>query len=81
LTEIPESLFAGNVNATTFVRCFYRCSNLIKVPEGLFENNVNATNFLGCFDECSSLKEIPEGLFQIMLMQQTLVGALVNVLV
>jgi len=45
---------------------------LTEIPEPLY--------FLGCFDECSSLKEIPEGLFS-NLMQQTLVGALVNVLV
>jgi len=37
VTEIPEELFANNVDTAIFIGCFSECISLRKIPEGLLK--------------------------------------------
>lgn len=63
LTSIPVGLFDKCIEVTSFMTCFYFCSQLQSIPEHLFDNCTKVTSFYACFFGCKQLQSIPKGLF------------------
>lgn len=63
LKSIPEGMFDGLSNASTFDQAFVNCSALETIPAGMFKNNVNVTTLTKCFQNCTSLKAVPAQMF------------------
>ncbi|HPD00726.1 MAG TPA: hypothetical protein PLA01_05185, partial [Acetivibrio sp.] len=54
LTEIPEALFANNINVAHFDYCFSGCSNLTGLAPSLWLRT-NVTKYNTCFYGCTKL--------------------------
>lgn len=64
ITEVPEGLFDGFVNATQFNSAFEGCTSLVTLPAGLF--NTEAISFSNTFKGCTALKSLPQGVLRNM---------------
>ena len=65
IKEIPEGIFDGLTEVTTFEGTFYGCDGIKShIPEGLFDNCTKVTSFRRTFQYCEALTgSIPIGLF------------------
>ena len=63
IKSIPEKLFAGMKNVTTYSYAFSWCSNLVEVPGSLFHDSLYVKDFSGCFYGCKDLQKIGRKLF------------------
>lgn len=61
LTQIPDGLFDGLTNCTSFAYCFYY-SSIHDIPGDLFNDCVSVRNFQDCF-AITPVENIPSNLF------------------
>ncbi len=68
ITSVPEDLFSGCDQVTTFATCFAGCTELRTIPARLLTNSGAFAKLVKApmnmiFKGCSSITEIPAGLF------------------
>lgn len=63
LEEVPQGLFDGMTQVTTYFGCFQSCPNLKTIPADLFKDAVAVTTMGRLFANCPEIKTVPENLF------------------
>lgn len=63
IEEVPQGLFDGMTQVTTYFGCFQSCPNLRTIPADLFKDAVEVTTMGRLFADCPKIKNVPENLF------------------